>query len=87
MSGMKKTPQTNETYSEKEALERMNKALKGAMEKPPKSHKEMVKKRRAEDQGRLLSADMQSGLEALQDAIDAARKPRVPSRSTVAKGR
>lgn len=76
-----------ETYSEKEALERMNKALKGAMKEAPKPHKEMVKKRKAEERGRLLSADVQSDLDALQGAIDAARKPSGPSRSTVAKGR
>lgn len=35
-----------ETYSEKEALERMNKALKGAMKRPAKPHKEMAKRRK-----------------------------------------
>lgn len=33
-------------YSEKEALERMNKALKKAMETKPKPHKEMTKRRK-----------------------------------------
>ena len=35
-----------EVYTEKEALERMNKALKGAMKKQPETHEEMVRRRK-----------------------------------------
>lgn len=44
---MAKKPQADADFSEKEALERMNKALKKAMESKPELHKEMVKKRKA----------------------------------------
>jgi hypothetical protein len=35
----------DESYGEREALERMNKALKGAMQKQPETHDEMVRRR------------------------------------------
>lgn len=40
---MAKKPESDADYDEKEALERMNKALKKAMETKPTPHKEMVK--------------------------------------------
>lgn len=42
---MAKTPSDKDDYSEKEALERMNKALKGAIQKGPETHEEMARRR------------------------------------------
>lgn len=42
---MAKPKKDSETYGEKEALERMNQALKKAMESKPTPHRDMVKGR------------------------------------------